>query len=134
MVLSSLSFNNQTSNHEKMQRDVGISGLKADADDEDFKFELPFTPVEIEPNNTRVVGGLFPGKGFFYLPKTTCFDKELDEQIYTMEVLQSTLMNNDHSQPRRDRTSQNTADPKTPARYMMESLQSEIRKGTFVES
>lgn len=73
-----------------MQRDVGTSGLKAgpsDLDEEDFKFELPSTPVEIEPNNTRVVSGLFPGKGFFYLPKTTCFDKDLDEQIFTIEVL-----------------------------------------------
>lgn len=105
MVLSSLSFNNQPSNHDKMHRDGGLSGLKGDLDEEDYKFELPYTPVEIEPNNTRVVGGLFPGKGFFYLPKTTCFDKELDEQIYTMEVLQSTLMGNDHSQPRRDRNS-----------------------------
>jgi hypothetical protein len=75
---------------DKIRRDTNTSGLKgfnSNIDEEDFKFDLPFTPVEIEPNNTKVVGGLFPGKGFFYLPKTTCFDKEVDEQIYTMEVL-----------------------------------------------
>lgn len=117
MVLSSLSFNHQASNHEKMMKDSGIKAVPSDLEDGDFKFDLPSTPVEIEPNNTRVVGGLFPGKGFFYLPKTTCFDKELDEQIYTMEVLQSTLMTDGHSQPMRDNNySQMRSEAKSPAR------------------
>jgi hypothetical protein len=125
MVLSSLSFNHHASNLEKMRKDNRLSGIKAvpsDLEDGDFKFDLPSTPVEIEPNNTRVVGGLFPGKGFFYLPKTTCFDKELDEQIYTMEVLQSTLMTDGHSQPIRENYAQMRSEAKSPARYMMESL------------
>jgi hypothetical protein len=132
MVISSLSFNHQTSNAERIRLD-GIKPEFNELEEEDFKFELPNTPVEIEPDNSRIVGGLFPGKGFFYLPKTTCFDKEIDEQIYTMEVLQSTLMQN-HSKPPQNNFNQGKEAAKSPARFMMEILKKELKNTEIIEN
>jgi hypothetical protein len=67
-------------------------------DPEDLKFELPNTPLELEPNNSRVVGGLFPGKGFFYLPKTTCFDRDYANEQDINHLVQNTFMRIDHSE------------------------------------
>lgn len=43
---------------------------------DDFKFDLPFPSQEMELSDTKVVSCLVPGRGFFYLPKTTAFDRE----------------------------------------------------------
>lgn len=47
-----------------------------DQSDEDFLFELPPPMQEMDITDSRVVTSLFPGRGFFYLPKTTTFDRD----------------------------------------------------------
>lgn len=40
-------------------------------DSNEDEFELMNNPVEIEQHNSQTIGGIFPGKVFFYLLKTT---------------------------------------------------------------
>jgi hypothetical protein len=80
-VVNGMTFTRRlsTSVEDTRRRDTNGSNLKVkleDIDPEQSKFDLPNTPLEIQQQNSKVVGGLFPGKGFFYLPKTTIFDTD----------------------------------------------------------
>ena len=60
----------------KFEKDGGVKSPRVMGDDLDYV--LPMIPNEIELENSRVVTALYPGRGFFYLPKTTGFDREMD--------------------------------------------------------
>jgi hypothetical protein len=104
-----------------------------DENDEDLKFELPITPLEIGHEDSRTVGGLFPGKGFFYLPKTTCFDRDWAKEVEVGQLLEQTLMRNDHSDTKTAKLLSSGMTDKSPARFVMESLMQEQAKLPRVE-
>lgn len=123
-VVTGMSFGRKLSNLERMHRDTkegksSGSGLGFIDDlDEDAIFELPETPLEIESQDSRVIGGLFPGKGFFYLPKTTCFDRNWAAEVQVGKMLQETLLRIDHSEIK----SASLLESKSPARFVKDSL------------
>jgi hypothetical protein len=76
----------------------------------------------MEKADSRVVGGLFPGKGFFYLPKTTCFDRDWAPEVQVGKLLKDTLLRTEHSETRTAKLMSSGMESKSPARFVMESM------------
>ena len=47
-----------------------IKNIEISRENDEWEFEIAKPPEELEAGNSKTIGGLFPGKGFFYLLKT----------------------------------------------------------------
>ena len=70
-----------------MKEAEGFSSL----DELEIMFDLPEVPGELSLEDSKTVTGLYPGRGFFYLPKTTSFDRDWVPEIKVGIVFERAL-------------------------------------------